>query len=145
MSASIIPAMQRLISILEAENSALEEARIPDALTLLPDKQAAARILEQEVAAANDRRQGQCPRCSEDDDGISVGEFLPALPYRELLEQMMELGNRNGELLQRAITAQKRVIELLTAKPVASLPQNYGNQGDYAPVTDRQAFFNSNA
>lgn len=56
MSASIIPAMQRLIAILEAENSALEEARIPDALALLPEKQDAARTLEQEVSAANDRR-----------------------------------------------------------------------------------------
>ncbi|GBR44148.1 flagellar protein FlgN [Gluconobacter roseus] len=143
MSASIIPAMQRLIAILEAENSALEEARIPDALALLNDKQDAARTLEQEVAIANDRKEELCP-CCPDEENVAR-EDSPALPYRDLLEQMTELGNRNGELLQRAITAQKRVIELLTSTPTASLPQSYGNQGSYAPVTDRQALFISKA
>lgn len=143
MSASIIPAMQRLIAILEAENSALEEARIPDALALLGDKQDAARTLKHEVAVANDRREELCP-CYPDDEN-AAGEDSPAFPYRNLLEQMTELGNRNGELLQRAITAQKRVIELLTSTPAAALPQNYGNQGSYAPVTDRQALFTSKA
>ncbi|MFT8521079.1 flagellar protein FlgN [Gluconobacter oxydans] len=140
MSASIIPAMQRLIAILEAENSALEEARIPDALALLPEKQDAARTLEQEVSAANDRREKLCPCCPEDDEAVAR-EDSPAFPYRDLLEQMTELGNRNGELLQRAITAQKRVIELLTSTPMTAQPQNYGNQGGYAPVTDRPALF----
>lgn len=140
MIASIIPAMQRLIAILEAENSALEEARIPDALALLPEKQDAARTLEQEVSAANDRRENLCPCCPEDDEAVAR-EDSPAFPYRDLLEQMTELGNRNGELLQRAITAQKRVIELLTSTPMTAQPQNYGYQGGYAPVTDRPALF----
>lgn len=140
MSASIIPAMQRLIAILEAENSALEEARIPDALALLPDKQDAARTLEQEVSAANERRDTLCPCCPEDDE-TAAREDSPAFPYRDLLDQMTELGNRNGELLQRAITAQKRVIELLTSTPMTAQPQNYGNQGSYAPVNDRPALF----
>ncbi|MBS1092046.1 flagellar protein FlgN [Gluconobacter sp. Dm-74] len=144
MSASIIPAMQRLIAILEEENSALEEARIPDALALLPDKQNAARTLEQEVAVANDRKKDLCPCCPDDEDSEEKLESS-ALPYRDLLEQMTELGNRNGELLQRAITAQKRVIELLTSTPATTLPQNYGNQGAYAPVSERQAFFTSRA
>ncbi|MBF0858988.1 flagellar protein FlgN [Gluconobacter sp. LMG 31484] len=143
MSASIIPAMQRLIAILEAENSALEEARILDALAFLGDKKDAARTLEHEVAAANDRKEELCP-CCPDDENVA-GADAPALPYRDLLEQMTELGNRNGELLQRAITAQKRVIELLTSTPTTALPQNYGNQGSYAPVTDRQALFTSKA
>ncbi|MQR98377.1 flagellar protein FlgN [Gluconobacter aidae] len=140
MSASIIPAMQRLIAILEAENSALEEARIPDALALLQEKQDAARKLGQEVSAANDRRENLCPCCPED-DGTVAREDSPAFPYRDLLAQMTELGNRNGELLQRAITAQKRVIELLASTPMTAQPQNYGNQGGYAPVTDRPALF----
>ncbi|AQS89781.1 MULTISPECIES: flagellar protein FlgN [Gluconobacter] len=144
MSASIIPAMQRLIAILEAENSALEEARIPDALALLPDKQNAARTLEQEVSVANDRKQDLCPCCPDDEEN-PVQQESSALPYRDLLDQMTELGNRNGELLQRAITAQKRVIELLTSTPAAALPQNYGNQGAYAPVSERQALFVSKA
>lgn len=144
MSASIIPAMQRLIAILEAENSALEEARIPEALALLADKQDAARTLEQEVSAANDRKESLCPCCPDDDEN-EKRVASPAFPYRELLEQMTELGNRNGELLQRAITAQKRVIELLTSTPATAVPQNYGNQGGYAPVTDRQALFISKA
>ena len=142
MSASIIPAMQRLIAILEAENSALEEARIPDALALLPDKQNAAKTLEQEVAVANDRKKDLCPCCPDDEEGAVQQEFS-VFPYRDLLEQMTELGNRNGELLQRAITAQKRVIELLTSTPAATLPQNYSNQGAYAPASERQAFFTS--
>ncbi|KXV46908.1 hypothetical protein AD945_12505 [Gluconobacter albidus] len=144
MSASIIPAMQRLIAILEAENSALEEARIPDALALLPDKQNAARTLEQEVSVANDRKQDLCPCCPDDEEN-PVQQESSALPYRDLLDQMTELGNRNGELLQRAIMAQKRVIELLTSTPAAALPQNYGNQGAYAPVSERQALFVSKA
>lgn len=144
MSASIIPAMQRLIAILEAENTALEEARIPDALALLDDKQDAAKTLEKEVSAANVRMEDFCPCLSE--GGANEGrEDWPAFPYRDLLEQMTELGNRNGELLQRAITAQKRVIELLTATPAAALPQNYGNQGGYVASVDRQALFVSKA
>ncbi|MBS1101522.1 flagellar protein FlgN [Gluconobacter sp. Dm-62] len=144
MSASIIPAMQRLIAILEAENSALEEARIPDALALLADKQDAAKTLEDEVSAANDRREDLCP-CRPEDEENKAQEGSAAFPYRDLLEQMTELGNRNGELLQRAITAQKRVIELLTSTPATSQPQNYGHQGSYAPAADRQALFVSKA
>lgn len=140
MSASIIPAMQRLIAILEEENSALEEARIPDALALLSDKQDAARTLEQEVSAANERRDALCS-CCPDDNETAAREDSPVFPYRDLLEQMTELGNRNGQLLQRAITAQKRVIELLTSTPMTARPQNYGNQGNYAPVNDRPALF----
>lgn len=139
MSASIIPAMQRLIDVLEAENAALECAKIPEVLALLPEKQQAATQLAREVSVANDRRESLCSRPEEiEETGFSA-------PYRELLEQMADLGHRNGELLQRAIAAQKRVIELLTKVPSHGLPPNYGQQGGYMQTTERQALFTSKA
>ncbi|EHH68802.1 flagellar protein FlgN [Gluconobacter morbifer] len=143
MSLSLVSAIKRLIAVLKAENDALTAAQVPQALALLPEKQAAATALEKEVADAT-ARQSVCGTRSADVQ-LPDKPAAPFLPYHHLLEQVTELGNRNGELLQRAITAQKRVIDLLTETPPTSLTQGYGQQGSYASPADRQVLFISKA
>ncbi|MGY8606821.1 flagellar protein FlgN [Gluconobacter cerinus] len=134
MTTSIITAMEELIAILALENNALSEARLPDALKLIPQKQAAATKLETAIATA-----------SEKDACAFTG--TPLLPeHSSLLEKMITLGKRNGELLQHAIASQKRVIELLTTFPSSETMQSYGHKGAYAHEEGkRQALFVSRA
>lgn len=134
MTMLIISAMEHLVAILKMENAALSQGRIPEALSLTPDKQTAASELEKAIEAASTQ-----DMCVFADTSISP-------EHRTLLETMLDLSKQNGELLQRAIKTQKRLIELLTDPLPSEAPQSYGSLGGYAEGTSkRQVLFVSRA
>ena len=134
MTTSIISAMKKLIAILALENDALSEARLSDALKLIPQKQDIAAELETAIATAAEK------------DACTFAGTPLSPEHRSLLEEMIALGKRNGELLQHAISSQKRVIELLTTFPPSETVQGYGHTGTYAQEEgQRQALFISRA
>ncbi|GFE94995.1 MULTISPECIES: flagellar protein FlgN [unclassified Gluconobacter] len=134
MTTSIISAMKKLIAILALENDALSEARLSDALKLIPQKQDIAAELETAIATASEK------------DACAFAGTPLSPEHRSLLEEMIALGKRNGELLQHAISSQKRVIELLTTFPPSEMVQGYGHTGTYAQEEgQRQALFISRA
>ncbi|UMM09849.1 flagellar protein FlgN [Gluconobacter frateurii] len=134
MTILIISAMEKLVAILKRENGALSLGRIPEALSLTSDKQTAAVELEKAIEAASIQ-----DMCVFADTSISP-------EHRTLLETMLDLSKQNGELLQRAIKTQKRLIELLTDPLPSEAPQSYGSLGSYAEgASKRQALFVSRA
>lgn len=134
MTMLIISAMEHLVAILKMENAALSQGLIPEALSLTPDKQTAASELEKAIEAASTQ-----DMCVFADTSISP-------EHRTLLETMLDLSKQNGELLQRAIKTQKRLIELLTDPLPSEAPQSYGSLGGYTEGTSkRQVLFVSRA
>ncbi|GBR51445.1 hypothetical protein AA106555_0547 [Neokomagataea thailandica NBRC 106555] len=127
---TIISRLAALLAILKSENSALEKANISAALALLPQKEAAAAALTEAIANVPQR------------DGAHT-----ASPYQALLDEFEALSERNGELLHRAISAQRHVIELLTSSASQSEAQGYGQKGLYTPshTNSNAPFFVSNA
>ena len=134
MSMLIISAMEKLVSILEAENACLSQGRIPEALLLTSDKKSAASALGDAIEAASSQ------------DMCVFAETAISPEHRILLETMLNLSKQNGDLLQRAIKTQKRLIELLTDPLPAEAPQSYGSMGSYAgSPPKRQSLFVSRA
>lgn len=134
MSRPIISAMENLVAVLNEENTALSQGLIPEALALTANKQAAASELERAIETAPAQ------------DMCVFAEASLSPEHRTLLETMLELSRQNGELLQSAIKAQKRLVELLTDPLPSETPQNYGSLGDYAQGKGhRQALFVSRA
>lgn len=127
----VLSRLMALLEILKSENQALEHAKFSEAIALLPEKQAATTALTQAVESTSPH------------ESTSSSES----PHHHLIEQFARLSTRNAALLERAITAQRRVVELLTAPPSDAEPQGYGQQGGYTSAnTTRQAtFFISNA
>ncbi|GBR46543.1 hypothetical protein [Neokomagataea thailandica] len=127
------PVISRLITLLEvlrSENRALETAQIPDALALLPQKKAATEALAAAV-------QNTPPPLSATQKN----------KHHPLIEEFSALTARNAVLLQRAISAQQRVVELLTAPPPEAEPQSYGQKGGYTSTSTAAhiPFFINNA
>lgn len=127
MNKDVLEAMKRLIAVLEAENDALGEARLAEATALLAEKQEAAARLAQAVREA----EALCV-APHGNPAPVPGTPKPPSPERALLRRMLDLSRRNDRLLERAIAAQKRVIDLLTALPADKTIRPYGNQGSYA-------------
>ncbi|MBR0558528.1 flagellar protein FlgN [Neokomagataea anthophila] len=128
----IVSRLMALLDILRSENQALETAQLPHALALLPQKQAATEALTQAVQNATPK-----PHIASNAEN----------QHHHLIEEFSTLTARNAALLQRAISAQRRVVELLTAPPPEAEPHSYGQKGGYTSTSTaaHTPFFINNA
>ncbi|QDH16647.1 hypothetical protein [Swingsia samuiensis] len=112
-------AIINLTDIIHHENAALINADFPTILRLIPEKQKTINTLE----AILNNNESPYPTAKQD------------------IQKLLEVAQRNKDLLQETITFQKNLISTVTQLPEQQNQQSYGEQGHYSPKAPEQTGF----
>ena len=121
MTDQTVAVIEKANALLEEENSFLQEGNIPAVMALLKRKEA--------ILAQLNNLTILCRRPADDSEKSCCSEELPIAT-----EKLNHTVEQNRALLQQAMSAQKHIVQLLTAS--LSPPGNkthYGKTGSYNP------------
>lgn len=116
----VILITERLIDVLERENAALKDRRNIELHELLDDKVTLSRVYETRMQFFN-----------ENPDALSNAAPELGDKLRELAERISELLEENANMLKIAITANRRVVDMIAeaVKTVTPGAGTYGSNG----------------